>query len=171
MVIVAVIGVLSQATVNYIIDRRWQRAQDVVNDKPIEVACLKKNKFKFKVRTWGDLRVGDIIKLYPNQEIPADVLILDIQGSRCDKQTCYVRGEIFNATGEMILKQSYGGTSNKTGFHISDDKFISSISGNLKWDYNHFGFFSGQFKQENSATAFNISSDNILMRGCFFNQA
>ena len=34
----------------------------------------------FQQKTWGDLEVGDIIKVGKNQELPADVLILDISG-------------------------------------------------------------------------------------------
>ena len=60
---------------------------------------------------------------------------------------------------------------NKTGTHISDSKFVDQISGLLKWEYNHFGFFTGSFKQIDSPAAFDITQDNILQRGCYFTQA
>lgn len=116
------------------------------------------------------MRVGDLIKVYQNQEIPADVLILDIQGSK-GNQTCLNRGGIWDKFSDPVIKSSYPGTANKTGFHISDEKFISSISGTLKWDYNHQGFFTGSFKQENTATAIEISMENMLTRGCYFSKA
>jgi hypothetical protein len=69
------------------------------------------------------------------------------------------------------LKRSLLGTANKTGFYISDDKFINSISGTLKWDYNHHGLFSGTFKQESSATGSELTIDNVVKRGCYISQA
>ena len=66
-------------------------AHEKVNKKPIEVACFKGRKKFFRVNTWEDLRTGDVVKMYANQEIPADILILDIQGSKNEKQSCQMR--------------------------------------------------------------------------------
>ena len=44
------------------------------------------------------------------------------------------------------MKRSYQGTMNKTGGYISDSKFADQISGLIKWEYNHQGFFTGDFK-------------------------
>ena len=60
------------------VDNKICQAQEQVNNKPIEVAQFKGKSKSFKVMTWQDLRVGHIVKIYANQEIPADVLILDI---------------------------------------------------------------------------------------------
>ena len=67
-----------------------------MNRKPIEVACYKGRKKFFKVKTWAELRVGDIVKMYANQEVPADILILDIQGCKLEKQTCKMRGGLWD---------------------------------------------------------------------------
>ena len=80
-----------------------------------------------------------------------------------------MRGGLWDELESSVLKQSFRGTANRTGFKISDDRFISSISGTIKWDYNHEGFFSGTFKQENSVTAVELTIDNVVKRGCYFN--
>ena len=54
---------------------------------------------------------------------------------------------------------------------MSDDRFISGISGTLKWDYNHQGLFSGSFKSENSANGSELTIDNVINRGCYISQA
>jgi hypothetical protein len=104
-------------------------------------------------------------------EIPADVLILNIKGKKEDNQTCYMRGGLWDESESSVLKQSYRGTANRTGFRISDDRFIRSVSGTIKWDYNNQGFFSGSFKQENCVTGNELTIDNVLKRGCYFSHA
>ena len=82
-----------------------------------------------------------------------------------------MRGGLWEDPEIPVMKHSYPGTSNKTGFIISDEKFINGISGVIKWEYNHYGLFFGQFKQENNPTAFDISMENLIKRGCYFNHA
>ena len=43
-------------------------------------------------------------------------------------------------------KCSYAGTQNKTDTLMHDSKFVEQITGMLKWEYNHFGLFTGSFK-------------------------
>ena len=72
---------------------------------------------------------------------------------------------------KINLKKSYQGTMNKTNNHISDSKFVSQISGLVKWEYNQYGFFQGSFKQTDNPAAFDIKLENILRRGCYLSQA
>ena len=48
-----------------------------------------------------------------------------------------MRGGLWDDSEIPILKHSYPGTSNKTGFTVTDEKFINAISGVIKWEYNH----------------------------------
>jgi hypothetical protein len=82
-----------------------------------------------------------------------------------------MRGGLWDESESSVLKHSFSGTANRTGFKISDDRFINSISGSLKWDYNNQGFFTGTFKQENSVTGGELTIDNVIKRGCYFSQA
>ena len=82
-----------------------------------------------------------------------------------------MRGSLWDESESSVLKQSYRGTSNRTGFDISDDRFITNLSGTIKWDYNNQGFFSGSFKQENSVTGAELTIENVVKRGCYINQA
>lgn len=80
--IVGSISLIAQAIVNLIVEQRQIKAQESINNQSIEVASVSGRKKRFKVRTWEELRIGDIVKLYQNQEAPADIIILDIQGSK-----------------------------------------------------------------------------------------
>ena len=56
---------------------------------------------------------------------------------------------------------------NRTGNYISDSKFVESISGLIKWEYNHRGYFTGDFKQVDNPAAFELLPQNIVLRGCY----
>ena len=112
-----------------------------------------------------------MIKVKNNQEMPCDALILNIVGSKQEEQTCYQRGSMWDDAKKINLKKSYQGTMNKTNNHISDSKFVSQISGLVKWEYNQYGFFQGSFKQTDNPAAFGIKLENILRRGCYLSQA
>ena len=45
---------------------------------------------------------------------------------------------------------------NKTGFLMTEAKFVDQISGLLKWEFNNFGFLSGSFKQNDNPAAFDV---------------
>jgi magnesium-transporting ATPase (P-type) len=66
---------------NCIYDLQLRSASGQVNNKPIEKFIFTKKRKTFQTKTWEDLEVGDIIKVEKNQELPADVMILDISGN------------------------------------------------------------------------------------------
>ena len=159
------------ALMNILADRKWKEAADSVNNKPVEKFLFGKSYRSFQLSDWGSLATGDIIKVKQNQEVPADVLILDIFGAKSAEQTCYSRGGFLDINNNPLLKRSYKGTLTKTGPNLSYSKFVDQISGQIKWEYNHFGFFSGFFKQIDSPIAFDLLPENIMQRGCYMQNA
>ena len=45
-----------------------------------------------------------------------------------------------------VYKKSYQGSIIKHGKNMTSAKFVDQITGLLKWEYNHYGFFQGSFK-------------------------
>ena len=171
IIAVTTVSLVARGVINLLHDRKLREAADAVNQKPVEKFVFSKRRKFFQLLDWASIQTGDIIKVKQNQEIPCDALILDIAGSKSGTQTCSMRGGLWNDFRNPTPKCSYQGTSNKTGTHISDAKFVEQISGLLKWEYNHFGFFTGSFKQTDSPAAFDIGAENTLQRGCYFTQA
>jgi len=171
IIAVATISFLVTGLMNLLADQKLKEAADSVNNKPVERFVFSKRSSKFTVCNWASIQCGDIIKIKMNQEIPCDALILDIVGSKTSNQSCYTRGGLFDDDSNPSLKRSYQGTMNKTGQRISAAKFVDQISAIVKWEYNHNGYFSGTFKQENSPAAFDITPDNIVQRGCYMQNA
>lgn len=167
----ATISFLGTGLMNMLADNKLKEAADAVNYKPVERFVFSKKSRRFIVSNWASIQCGDIIKIKMNQEIPCDALILDIVGSKSANQCCYTRGGLFDDDSNPSLKRSYQGTMNKTGQRISAAKFVDQISGIVKWEYNHQGYFSGSFKQENSPAAFDITPENIVQRGCYMQNA
>ena len=54
---------------------------------------------------------------------------------------------------------------------MTSSKFVDQITGLIKWEYNHFGFFQGSFKQTDTSTAFDITHENIMQRGSHLQNA
>jgi len=167
----ATISMVATGLMNTLADRKLKEAADNVNSKPVERFVFSKRSRQFIVSDWASIQCGDIIKIKMNQEIPCDALILDIVGSKTSNQCCYTRGGLFDDDSNPSLKRSYQGTMNKTRQRISAAKFVDQISGIVKWEYNHSGYFSGSFKQENSPAAFEITPENIVQRGCYMQNA
>ena len=74
------ISILVTSVMNTLADRKWKEAADSVNNKPVEKFIFSKSNRSFQLSDWGSLQTGDILKIKQNQEVPADVLILDIFG-------------------------------------------------------------------------------------------
>lgn len=67
---------------------------------------LTKKRKMFQSKNWEELEVGDIIKVHRNQELPADVLILDISGQSND-QFCHVTGGVLADIQTPQIKRSH----------------------------------------------------------------
>ncbi|KAH3678349.1 hypothetical protein WICMUC_001582 [Wickerhamomyces mucosus] len=121
------------------------------------------NSIKFQKDFWKNVKVGDIVRIQNNDEIPADIVLLST--SDVDK-ACYV--ETKGLDGETNLKVRQALKAGHLIKHTSDierSKFwvesegphanLYSYQGNLKW----YGEDS-QIKNEP------ININNLLLRGC-----
>jgi phospholipid-translocating ATPase len=124
-------------------------------------------KARFHKDAWKNLRVGDFVRIYGDDELPADIVIL----STSDPDgACYV--ETKNLDGETNLKVRQALRCGRSLKHARDCEraqfMISSeppqanlykYNGAIKWGQQ----INGSSVQEMSEP---ISIDNILLRGC-----
>lgn len=119
---------------------------------------------KFKRNYWKNTKVGDIIRIHNNDEVPADVAIIS---SSNEDGICYV--ETKNLDGETNLKIREAlkcSSSIKTSRDISRTKFwiesegphanLYTYQGNMKW-------IDPQDRQMKNEA---ITINNTLLRGC-----
>lgn len=125
----------------------------------------------FKRAYWKEINVGDIVKLYNNDEIPADVAILSTSDPDA---ACYI--ETRNLDGETNLKVRQGLNATKTIRHARDMEQcvfqvdseaphldLYSYSGVLKWQQraNPLDLASPVVDRAEAVTI-----SNMLLRGC-----
>ena len=119
---------------------------------------------KFSRKLWKDVRVGDVLRIYNNEEIPADVILLSTSD---EDNGCYVETKNLDGETNLKVKQSlkYGNNHKITkGDDLIHHKFqidsegphpnLFGYQGNLKYEEN------GELAQES------ITINNLLLRGC-----
>ena len=127
-------------------------------------------KARFKKDYWKTVQVGDFVRIYNDDQIPADVVIL----STSDPDgACYV--ETKNLDGETNLKVRqalHSGRSMKHARHCEQAEFVIEsesphanlyqYSGAIRWNQRQ----SKQTDEPGKPMAEPISINNLLLRGC-----
>ncbi|RPB14763.1 phospholipid-translocating P-type ATPase [Morchella conica CCBAS932] len=127
-------------------------------------------KAKFKKDFWKNVRVGDFIRVYNDEEIPADVVILSTADS---DGACYV--ETKNLDGETNLKVRHALHAGRRVRHAKDCEAATftlesenphanlySYSGVVKWQQKD----PTKPEDEGEEMAEPVSINNLLLRGC-----
>ncbi|KAL6945365.1 phospholipid transporting ATPase [Hanseniaspora vineae] len=128
---------------------------------------------KFKKSFWKDVKVGDVVRIHMNDEIPADVILL----STSDPDgACYVETKNLDGETNLKVKQSLK-CSNliRTSRDIVRTKFwlesegphpnLYSYQGNLQWNERQ----QNEDSHSGSAPVLRqepVTINNMLLRGC-----
>lgn len=127
-------------------------------------------KAKFKRDYWKNVRVGDFVRIYNDEEIPADVIILstsDVDGA------CYV--ETKNLDGETNLKVRHAVRAGRKVRHARDCETATFV---LESEHPHANLYSYsavmKWTQKDPTDASKpgiemseaVSINNLLLRGC-----
>jgi phospholipid-translocating ATPase len=127
-------------------------------------------KARFKVGYWKDVRVGDFVRIYNDEEIPADFIILSTSDS---DGACYV--ETKNLDGETNLKVRHALRAGRKVRHARDCEAATFVleseepHANL---YSYSGVVKWNQKDPHDSTkpgvemAEAVSINNLLLRGC-----
>ncbi|AAS54610.2 AGR120Cp [Eremothecium gossypii ATCC 10895] len=119
---------------------------------------------RFGKSHWKDIRVGDIVRIHNNDEIPADIILLSTSDA---DGACYV--ETKNLDGETNLKVRQ---SLKCSHRIRNSKDISRCKFWVESEGPHANLYSyqGNFKWVDSETGVMhnepVNINNMLLRGC-----
>ncbi|KAL9483540.1 hypothetical protein ACSS6W_002329 [Trichoderma asperelloides] len=107
---------------------------------------------RFGKDTWKNLTVGDFVRIYKDDELPADVIIL----STSDPDgACYV--ETKNLDGETNLKRAQ--------FRIESEEpqpNLYKYNGAIRWQQKIPGYLDEEPEEMTEA----ITIDNLMLRGC-----
>lgn len=127
-------------------------------------------KARFKKDYWKNVRVGDFVRIYNDEEIPADVIILSTSDS---DGACYV--ETKNLDGETNLKVRHalhcgrrvrhGRDCESATFSLESENphaNLYSYNGVVKWNQKD----PTKPEDEGTLMAESVSINNLLLRGC-----
>ncbi|CCH61473.1 hypothetical protein TBLA_0E04190 [Henningerozyma blattae CBS 6284] len=137
---------------------------DDTNFNIIDKSLPPRQDVKFQKDYWKNIKVGDVIRIHNNDEIPADVVLLstsDVDGN-CYVETKNLDGET-NLKIRQALKCSY---KIKNSHDVARTKFwiesegpnpnLYTYQGNLKWNDS----------MENEVKNEPITINEVLLRGC-----
>lgn len=107
---------------------------------------------------WEDVRVGDTLKLFENDEIPADIVLL----SSTDKNKCYI--ETSNVDGETNLKLREGVRITKEEIKEAENGYLTGI---IKCEPPNSNLYSFTGVYTSSQKEYPLFNKNLLIRGCY----
>ncbi|EGV62433.1 phospholipid-translocating P-type ATPase [Yamadazyma tenuis ATCC 10573] len=121
---------------------------------------------KFAKSYWKTVKVGDVLRIYNNEEIPADLIILST--SEADNG-CYVETKNLDGETNLKVKQSlkYGNDHKITkADDIMNRRFQISSEGPHPNLYSYQGSIKYYDESINEENEDSININNLLLRGC-----
>ena len=123
------------------------------------------NKKKFIDSKWKEIKVGHIIKIYKNEVVPADIILLE---SMDIKHQCYLDNSSLNGNFDMFkIKKASNDTQAPSMKIMKFVEYVKNIKGILKYEEpnSNMNSFKGRLKLENFPRASDISQENFVLRG------
>lgn len=130
-------------------------ADDETNRSPI-----REGEYRWMDRKWRDIRVGDVIKLIRDDAIPADLIVLNSQGT--DENT-YV--ETMALDGETNLKSKYTSPPLAKSCQTSDE--IAKCHAHLVVEDPNLDLYNFDGKVTVGAETLPLTNNEIIYRGSF----
>lgn len=149
-------------------DYKRHQADHCANSTEVDV--FDRETLEFVKHTWKDVQVGDLVRLYNRETIPADLLILSVgvaENELSDDPTCYVETKSLDGETNLKLRQAP-----LVVFHQIDAanvlKISESIRGTLECELPNGDVhnFSGTLTLDGRSDPIPISIENMLLRGC-----
>lgn len=140
-----------------------QARRSFVQRRSMQSAREREKTLGFQRSYWKNVRVGDMIRIYNNDEIPADVVIL---ATSDEDNCCYVETKNLDGETNLKVRQALKYSSNP-GLHIRRADDLIKHSFHIESEGPHANLYSYQGNlvyDETSQEA--ITINNLLLRGC-----
>lgn len=119
---------------------------------------------EFSRKTWKEVKVGDILRVQNNEEVPADILILS---SSDDDNCCFVETKNLDGETNLKVKQAMKFTTDEQKIKRADD--FMDLDFELESEGPHPNLYSYQgcvmFGEENECKE-TANVNNMILRGC-----
>ncbi|KAI5957830.1 DNF1 [Candida theae] len=121
---------------------------------------------KFVRKYWKDVKVGDILRVYNNEEIPADMVILSTSD---DDNCCFVETKNLDGETNLKVKQALKYSSVNEKVAKADDLMDHSFEVNSEGPHANLYSYEGNLQyaaRDGQELQEAITINNLLLRGC-----
>ncbi|RDX68847.1 Phospholipid-transporting ATPase 1, partial [Mucuna pruriens] len=133
----------------------WRRHRSDRNENNRE--CLVLQSAQFHPMTWKTIQAGDVVKIFADEMIPADMVLL---GTSDPSGIAYI--QTMNLDGESNLKTRYG--RQETASAVSPD--ACAVSGVIRCEQPNRNIYEFTANMEFNGYKFPLNQSNIVLRGC-----
>ena len=132
-----------------------QKSDNELNNNKAKVQNVETK--QFEERRWADIKIGDIVRIEKDQEIPADLLLIS---AAYNKDIVFV--STMNLDGETNLKDR------ELALTTVKEKHLGSFTGQIECDPPNSSLdeWSGTLKSKQLSKARPCNIKNLLLRGC-----
>ncbi|CAI5759985.1 unnamed protein product [Candida verbasci] len=116
---------------------------------------------KFQKKYWKDVKVGDVLRIYNNDEVPADLIILSTSD---DDNCCYVETKNLDGETNLKVKQALKYSSVDNKITKADELIDRSFQIDSEGPHANLYSYQGNLRYRDSQEP--ITINNLLLRGC-----
>ena len=123
------------------------------------------NEKKFIDAKWGDICVGNIVKVCKDEVVPADIIVLE---SLDQNHLCYLDYSSVNGVFDSFaVKKACSDTHAPSMKTIRFHEYVKNIKGVLKYEEpnSNMHSFNGRLKLESFPRASDVTNENFVLRG------
>ncbi|KAG5418625.1 DNF1 [Candida metapsilosis] len=121
---------------------------------------------KFVRSYWKDVKVGDVLRVYNNEEVPADMVILSTSD---DDNCCFVETKNLDGETNLKVKQALKYSSVNDKVTKADDLMDHSFEVNSEGPHANLYSYEGNLQytaRDGQELQEAITINNLLLRGC-----
>ncbi|KAK6458773.1 phospholipid transporting ATPase [Scheffersomyces xylosifermentans] len=122
---------------------------------------------KFARKYWKDVKVGDMLRIYNNDEIPADVIIL---ATSDEDNCCYVETKNLDGETNLKVRQALKYSSLEQKIKRADDLIDHEFEIDSEGPHANLYSYQGNLRyvdpSSNEEKQEAITINNVLLRGC-----
>lgn len=120
----------------------------------------------FSRKTWKEVKVGDIVRVQNNEEIPADIMILS---SSDEDNCCFVETKNLDGETNLKVKQALKFSTDHHKVHRANDFMNMDFEVDSEGPHPNLYTYEGRVNYSHDGMEMTESAtiNNLILRGCF----
>lgn len=160
----------SRKSFDSVVDLKRQSVLSSVTNKSnrksvSRVSCSLSKTMAFSRKSWKEVRVGDIVRILNNEEVPADIMILS---SSDEDNCCFVETKNLDGETNLKVKQAMK-LSDSFKLRRADDYMLMDFELESEGPHPNLYLYQGAVLYENDGVIEKEAAtiNNMILRGCY----